>query len=66
MLSLRSLFVRRRLRERVCSSDKLKFIINRIVETPASDLELEKGDVLVAIEKFAYTANNIFFRIKGL
>lgn len=41
------------------------FIKNRIVETPASDLELANGEVLVEIEKFAYTANNITYAVTG-
>jgi hypothetical protein len=39
------------------------FIKNRIAETPASDLELIDGEVLVKIEKFAYTANNITYAV---
>ena len=41
------------------------FIKNRLVETPASDLELAEGDVLVKIEKFAYTSNNITYAAAG-
>ncbi len=41
------------------------FIRNRITETPTSDLDLEQGDVLVKIEKFAYTANNITYAVAG-
>lgn len=41
------------------------FIRNRIVETPTSDLKLDQGDVLVEIEKFAYTANNITYAVAG-
>jgi len=41
------------------------FIRNRIAETPVSELELDQGDVLVAIEKFAYTANNITYAVAG-
>jgi hypothetical protein len=41
------------------------FVKNRLVEIPASALELEEGDVLVKIEKFAYTANNITYAVAG-
>ncbi|WP_212748459.1 DUF2855 family protein [Maribacter algarum] len=41
------------------------FIRNRIVETPSSELKLDEGDVLVKVEKFAYTANNITYAVAG-
>ncbi|CAN0497830.1 unnamed protein product, partial [Laminaria digitata] len=41
------------------------FIRNRIAETPNSELKLSDGDVLVEIEKFAYTANNITYAVAG-
>lgn len=41
------------------------FIRNRLVETPTSALKLDQGDVLVEIEKFAYTANNITYAVAG-
>ena len=41
------------------------FIQNRLIETPTSDLKLEQGEILVEIEKFAYTANNITYAVAG-
>ncbi len=41
------------------------FVKNRLVETPPSALEIKDGDVLVKIEKFAYTANNITYAVAG-
>jgi hypothetical protein len=41
------------------------FIRNRISETPSADLKIEQGEVLVEIEKFAYTANNITYAVAG-
>lgn len=41
------------------------FFKNRLVEIPNSELELDKGEVLVKIEKFAYTANNITYAVAG-
>jgi hypothetical protein len=39
------------------------FFKNRIAEIPESELELEKGDVLVKVQSFAYTANNITYAV---
>jgi hypothetical protein len=39
------------------------FFKNRIAEIPDRDLELKKGDVLVKVESFAYTANNITYAV---
>ena len=39
------------------------FFKNRISETPDSLLELENGDVLLKVERFAYTANNITYAV---
>lgn len=41
------------------------FIRNRLVEIPNDSIKLEQGDVLVKIEKFAYTANNITYAVAG-
>ena len=41
------------------------FFKNRIAETPDSALELENGDVLLRVESFAYTANNITYAVAG-
>ncbi len=41
------------------------FIRNRVVAIPTADLKLDQGEVLVAIEKFAYTANNITYAVAG-
>ncbi|MFS4494619.1 DUF2855 family protein [Maribacter sp. 2308TA10-17] len=41
------------------------FIRNRLVETPKAELNIEQGEVLVKIEKFAYTANNITYAVAG-
>lgn len=41
------------------------FVKNRLVDTPTSDFKLKEGDVLVKIEKFAYTANNITYAVAG-
>ncbi len=44
---------------------KKTFFEGRIKTTPATDLTLGEGDVLVKIEKFAYTANNITYAVAG-
>lgn len=44
---------------------KSVFVKNRLVETPTATLALNEGDVLVKIEKFAYTANNITYAAAG-
>lgn len=41
------------------------FFKNRLMETPAADLALDEGEVLVEIEKFGYTANNITYAAAG-
>ena len=41
------------------------FFKNRIAETPDTELELENGDVLLKIDSFAYTANNITYAVAG-
>ncbi len=41
------------------------FFKNRIAEMPDSNLELENGDVLLKVESFAYTANNITYAVAG-
>ena len=39
------------------------FFKNRITEVPDSALELDNGEVLVKVERFAYTANNITYAV---
>ena len=39
------------------------FFKNRIAEVPDSKLELDDGDVLLKIDSFAYTANNITYAV---
>jgi hypothetical protein len=41
------------------------FIKTRIAETPDTELELENGDVLLKVDSFAYTANNITYAVAG-
>jgi len=41
------------------------FFKNRIAEIPDSALELENGDVLLKVDSFAYTANNITYAVAG-
>ncbi|MDB4292250.1 DUF2855 family protein [Maribacter sp.] len=41
------------------------FFKNRIVDTPDAALELENGDVLIQVEAFAYSANNITYAVAG-
>ena len=41
------------------------FFKNRIAEMPETALELENGDVLVKVDRFAYTANNITYAVAG-
>jgi hypothetical protein len=41
------------------------FLQHRLVETPAEDLSLSPGEILVAVEQFAYTANNITYAVAG-
>ena len=41
------------------------FFKNRLVEMPPSANDLEEGEILVRIEKFAYTANNITYAAAG-
>jgi len=41
------------------------FSKNRLVEIPAGEMELSQGDILVKIEKFGYTANNITYAVAG-
>jgi DNA-binding Lrp family transcriptional regulator len=41
------------------------FLKNRIVETADSALVVEKGAVLLAVETFAYSANNITYAVAG-
>ncbi len=45
---------------------KNKFIENRLVETlPINDVQIAAGELLVKIDKFAYTSNNITYAVAG-
>jgi len=44
---------------------KKAFFEGRIKASPAKDLSLGEGDILVKVEKFAYTANNITYAVAG-
>ena len=41
------------------------FMKNRLVEMPADATELQEGEILVKIEKFGYSANNITYAAAG-
>lgn len=41
------------------------FFKNRLAEIPEAELELEYGDVLLKVDSFAYTANNITYAVAG-
>lgn len=41
------------------------FLKNRIVETPNTALDLKKGEILLAVDSFAYSANNITYAVAG-
>lgn len=45
--------------------DRKAFFKNRINSVPADQLMLDTGEILVKIEKFAYTANNITYAVAG-
>jgi len=45
--------------------DQKVFFRNGLVEIPKEALEIADGDILVKIEKFAYTANNITYAAVG-
>lgn len=44
---------------------KKQFVDSRLTENSASELALDEGDILVKIDKFAYTANNITYAVTG-
>ncbi|MEO1712968.1 MAG: DUF2855 family protein, partial [Bacteroidota bacterium] len=44
---------------------KKAFVKNRIVGKPASALQLEEGEILLKVDKFAYTANNMTYAAAG-
>ena len=44
---------------------KSVFLQSRLVNIPAEKLTLAKGEVLLKVEKFAYTANNITYAVAG-
>jgi hypothetical protein len=41
------------------------FLKGRLVEMPETELEINEGEVVVQIDKFAYTANNITYAVAG-
>ncbi len=41
------------------------FLKGRLAETPKSDLEIGEGELLVKIDKFAFSANNITYAVAG-
>lgn len=41
------------------------FLKNRIVEIPAADLQIDTGEILVKIDKFAFSSNNITYAVAG-
>ena len=41
------------------------FLKNRLVEMPEEEQKLDQGEILVKIEKFAYTSNNISYATYG-
>lgn len=41
------------------------FFQHRMVDIPSENLEVEQGEILVQIEKFAYSANNITYAVAG-
>ncbi len=41
------------------------FFKGRLADTPETDTALEHGEVLVKVDKFAYTANNITYAVAG-
>jgi hypothetical protein len=44
---------------------KNNFLENRLVELNASTLQLHDGEILLQVEKFAYTSNNITYALAG-
>lgn len=44
---------------------KKMFFNGRLKETPAEDLTLNEGEVLIKVDKFAYTSNNITYALAG-
>ncbi len=44
---------------------KEMFFKSRLRETPQTDFDLAEGEVLVKIDKFAYSANNITYAVAG-
>lgn len=44
---------------------KSAFFQSRLVDVPATDLSLEEGEILVKVNRFAYTANNITYAVAG-
>ncbi|MEM6725138.1 MAG: DUF2855 family protein [Bacteroidota bacterium] len=41
------------------------FVKNRLVDAPATSMELEEGEILLKVDKFAYTANNMTYAAAG-
>jgi hypothetical protein len=58
----RSADVRENLELHVRQDDPRAF---RLVETPAADADLGDGDVLVRVEKFGFSANNVTYAVLG-
>lgn len=45
--------------------DKKAFFKHQLVESPAENRQIEDGEILVKIDQFAYTANNITYAATG-
>ncbi len=44
---------------------KDNYLTNRIVDTGLSESDIAEGEVLVKIDRFAFTANNITYAVVG-
>jgi hypothetical protein len=44
---------------------KDNYLTNRIIDTYLSENDISEGDVLVKIDRFAFTANNITYAVVG-
>ena len=45
--------------------DKKAFFKHQLVESPAENRQIKAGEILVKIDQFAYTANNITYAATG-
>lgn len=45
--------------------NKKAFFVDRLVETPKEDLTIEEGEILLKIDQFAFSANNITYAVMG-